>query len=296
VPRLTARFGRAGALALVPAALAVASPAYADPTPRECATASEEELTLRKQEKLADAKNRLLTCSAPSCPAEVRDECARRMAELTAAQPTVVFDVKDAAGADLSAVRVSVDGAPLLDHLGTGAVTIDPGEHVFRFEASGQLVEKKLVVRESEKGRLIEASFGGVAPAAGEPAAATAPPAPAPDAGAATSSSWSTQKTIALVVAGVGVVGVGVGSYFGVQAFSNWSQAKNDCNSSGSCGAGTTADAEKGSAQSAATASTIAFAVGGAAIVGAGILWFTAPSGAVQVAPTVGGFALRGRF
>ncbi len=294
------------------AALGVSTTAFADPTARECAAASEDALSLRKQEKLKDAKDRLLVCSASSCPAEVRDECAHRMTDLTAAQPTVVFDVKDAQGGDLSAVRVSLDGAQILDHLGGGAVTVDPGEHTFRFEASGQTIEKKFVIREAEKGRTISIAFGGGTPAAAPvpapaatpaSAAASTPAAPPPaDQPAATppaadsASSWNGQKTAAIVVGGVGIVGIGVGAVFGAQAFSNWSTAKNDCNTQGFCGSGTAADSAKSSAQSAATISTIAFVAGGAAVVGGAILWFTAPSGAVQVGPTVGGFSMRGTF
>jgi hypothetical protein len=290
-------------LLLAGAGVAIPRVAHADPTARECAAASEDALSLRKQEKLKDAKDKLLVCSAPTCPGEVRDECARRMTDLTAAQPTVVFDVKDAQGGDLSAVRVSLDGALLVDHLGGAAVAVDAGDHTFVFEASGQTVEKKVVVRESEKGRTIQVSFGGATPAgaAAAPAAvdatgasATAAPAAAPaDQGA---SSWNGQKTAAVVIGGAGIVGVAVGSIFGLQAFSKWSTAKTDCSTYGSCGSGTLADSDKSSAQSAATVSTIAFVVGGAAVVGGAILWFTAPSGSVQVGPTVGGMAMRGTF
>ncbi len=298
------------------AVVGASTTAFADPTARECAAASEDALSLRKQEKLKDAKDRLLVCSASSCPAEVRDECSHRMTDLTAAQPTVVFDVKDAQGGDLSAVRVSLDGALLIDHLGGGAVTVDPGEHTFRFEASGQTIEKKFVIREAEKGRTLSIAFGGATPAAAPvpapalapapaatpaPATSAAPAAPAPAdqsaaAPAQSTSSWSGQKTAAIIVGGVGIVGIGVGAVFGAQAFSNWSTAKNDCSSQGLCGSGTPADSAKSSAQSAATISTIAFAAGGAALVGGAILWFTAPSGAVQVGPTVGGFSMRGTF
>jgi hypothetical protein len=39
------------------------------------------------------------------------------MADLERAQPTVVFDVKDDAGNDLTDVKVTVDGNPLADKL-----------------------------------------------------------------------------------------------------------------------------------------------------------------------------------
>jgi len=289
---------------LASSVLAVSGAAFADPTARECATASEDALALRKQEKLKDAKDRLLVCSTPSCPAEVRDECARRMTDLTQAIPSVVFDVKDAAGNDVAAVHVTMDGALLADHLGGAAITVDPGEHTFRFEATAQpAVEKKVVIREGEKDRHVAVTLGGSDALAGAPVAATAPgaaattpAAPAADQGEST---WNGQKTVAVVVGTVGVVGVVLGSVFGASAFSKWSSAKTACGTG--CGPNDPAQSLKNDASSAATLSTAMFAVGGAALVGAAVLWFTAPSGAqVQVAPAVGGqsmgLTMRGTF
>jgi hypothetical protein len=292
---------------LASSALVVSGAAFADPTPRDCATASEDALNLRKQEKLKDAKDRLLVCSAPTCPAEVRDECARRMTEVTAAIPSVVFDVKDAAGNDVATVHVTMDGALLTDHLGGAAVTVDPGEHTFRFEAApSPAVEKKLVIHEGEKDRHVAVALGGSdAPAAAAAVPAAAPvamttPAPAaPPAADQGESSWNGQKTAAVVIGSVGVVGVVLGAVFGASAFSKWSSAKTACGTA--CGPDDPAQSLKNDASSAATLSTVTFAVGGAALVGAAVLWFTAPSGAqVQVAPTVGagatGITLRGTF
>jgi hypothetical protein len=305
---------RATAAAFAAALLSLPSLALAAPTPRECAAASEDALSLKKQEKLSATKDRLLVCADPACPAEVRDECARRMSEVTAAIPSVVFDVKDAAGNDVSAVRVTMDGALLLDHVGAAAVSIDPGEHTFRFEAAGQPpVEKKVVVREGEKNRHIDAALGGppgAAPAAVPPGGAPMTPAPMatqpvpPQADQGEPSSWSAQKTLAIVVGGVGVVGIAVGSIFGAQAMSKWSDAKNQCTLNGAvqgCGPLDPAQSTKNDAQSAATISTAMFIVGGAGLVGGTILWFTAPSGAqVQVTPTAGpqsaGLAVKGVF
>ena len=70
----------------------------ADPTVRDCLTASNTSVGLRSQHKLRETRAQLLICVAGSCPAEVRDECARRMERVTAAIPTIVFEVKDGAG------------------------------------------------------------------------------------------------------------------------------------------------------------------------------------------------------
>ncbi len=90
-----------------------------------------------------------------------------------------------------------------------------------------------------------------------------------------TASGSSTQRTVGLVVAGLGIGSVAVGSVFGLVAKSN-----NDA-ALGHCGGGTICDAEgvalTQDAQSAATVSTIAFGVGGAAVLTGVILFFTAP-------------------
>jgi len=99
------------------------------------------------------------------------------------------------------------------------------------------------------------------------------------------SSSGSTQRTIGFVVGGLGVIGIGIGTVFGLSAMSKENDAtKNHCDASDHCDQ-TGVQLGK-DAQSAATASTIAFAVGGVAIAGGVLLYFTAPKG--SSAPTVG--------
>jgi hypothetical protein len=80
---------------------------------------------------------------------------------------------------------------------------------------------------------------------------------------------------------------VGVGSYFGLHAKSQLDAS----NANGHCGSHNLCDptgmSDRSSAQSAATASTVLFIAGGVALAGAGVLWFTAPSGEVE-APATG--------
>jgi hypothetical protein len=99
-------------------------------------------------------------------------------------------------------------------------------------------------------------------------------------------SDGSTQRIVAGVVGGVGVVGVVVGSVFGLKASSDWDEAKSDCNPYPKCGP---EGAQLGDdASSAATISTIAFVVGGAAIAGGLVLWLTAPDGESSTETAVG--------
>ena len=89
-------------------------PALADLTKDQCIDANGKGQELRREGSFAAARLQLRQCATPSCPAMVRDDCTRRLDELESAQPTILFDVKDATGTDLIDVRVSVDGQPLV--------------------------------------------------------------------------------------------------------------------------------------------------------------------------------------
>jgi hypothetical protein len=122
-------------MALVPlvasAITLVALPSHAaDPTMADCLTASETSIKLRGGHHLRDARQQLLVCAALTCPAEVRSECERRVVAVNAAIPTLVFEAKDAAGNDLSAVTVTMDAKPLVDRLEGTAISLDPDRSV----------------------------------------------------------------------------------------------------------------------------------------------------------------------
>ncbi|HEY2516403.1 MAG TPA: hypothetical protein VGI39_36280 [Polyangiaceae bacterium] len=79
----------------------------APPTPRECAEASEEAFSLKKQEQLSAAKERLLLCSDAACPAEVREECAKRLGELNGPPPATTAPGPEAGTTGTSTVAVA---------------------------------------------------------------------------------------------------------------------------------------------------------------------------------------------
>ncbi len=278
------------------ATLAWAAPALAAPTPHECAMASEDASSLQKQEKLAAAKDRFLVCADAACPAEIREECGRRITEVTEAMPSIVFQVKDAAGNDVSAVKVAMDGAPLLDQVGPAAVPVDPGNHTFRFETADptQAVEKTFVVRDGEKNRQLAVVLGGAAPAA------AATPAPAVESAPEHRRlDLSGQRLIAVVAGGVGLVGLGVGAAFGAMTFSQWNNARSECTTA--CAPGSQAQNDKSNASTSATLSDVGFIAGGVFVAAAAVLWFTAPSEApVQVVPAASpqgaSLTLQGKF
>ncbi len=291
-PRLLARSLLAAcALALAPGDAAAQAVA---PGKKECIAASEGAQRLQQAGKLRDARAQFLLCAAASCPGPVRSDCTARAEEIDRAMPTVVLEAKDGRGNDLTAVAVRVDGTPLVDHLDGRPVPLDPGQHAFTFEAAGQPpVEQSVVVVQGEKDRHVTVTLGSAPPAAPVPAA---PVAPAP--AGAEGGGWSGQKTIAVLVAGLGLGGAVVGTIFGLTAASNWSQAQSDCKTA--CGPGSSAQSELSSTHSAASVSNVAFVVAGLGLVGGGVLFFTAPGGAVTVsagaAPGGGGVRVGGAF
>lgn len=158
------------------ASIFVALPAVADDK-TECIAASEKAQSLRDEHKLTKAREQLLLCGRDSCPGPIKKDCAEQLAELEKKMPSVVIKVKDKAGNDAVAVKVSSDGVPLTDTLDGRAIPLDPGVHTFRFEMDGvDPIEQKVVVGEGEQNRAVMANFGsggapGETPKAGFPVA-----------------------------------------------------------------------------------------------------------------------------
>jgi hypothetical protein len=270
----------------------------ANPSTGECVAAADSSIQLRDQHKLRAARAQMLVCASSVCPAAIQTECLRRVDQINAAVPTVVFEAKDPAGNDLTNIKVDMDGQPLADRLDGSAVALDPGEHHFRFTAPGGIVaDKTIVIHESEKDRHERVVIGAPLPAVGAqpgPAAAVSatPEAPAEDPGAS-------RRTTAYIVGGAGVVGLAIGAIFGGLAISGASSSKNECSSS-SCTNYQQSLSDYNSANTDGTVSTVAFIVGGAALVTGGILLFTAPKAASsgtsravwQFSPAVGSTGL----
>jgi hypothetical protein len=270
--------------------LLFASPGEAaGPTAQECISTNELAIKARSEARLLDARDKLLACASLSCPGEIRAECERRLADVNAAIPTVVFDVRDAAGNDLIGVRVSMDGKPLAARLDGTAIRLDPGVHAFRFELDARApVEKSLTIHEGEKARRETVVLG----TAAQPATA-----PASTAGGEPSEpSSSPLRTVGWIVAGVGLAGLVTGAVTGVLAISDKGQAS--CDGQGyNCQAGPLSDSK-----TMAGISTGAFIAGGVlAAAGVGVVLFAPKGGArAEVTATSGpgtlGLRLGGTF
>ena len=285
----------------------------ADPAIAQCLAASDNCLTARTANRLKDARALALVCAARSCPAEIRAECTKRAAAYGALIPTLVFDVKNEGGDDVSKVKVTMDGAPFADVLDGSAIEIDPGEHAFVFTSGDLGATKTLVLREGEKSRreriVLHVGGAGGATSSGGTNGANAgangggsgsgtaggsnasgtgsgsggSAAGGGDAGGApltTSNSSGSEgyKFAGYVVGGVGIIGLGLGTYFGLAAASNWSSSQSECKSSASCPDRASAVSDHDSASQNGLASTIAFAAGGAAVTTGILLIVLSPS------------------
>lgn len=165
------------------------------------------------------------------------------------------------------------------------AIPVDPGAHAITVVAPGK--EKwSTAVTVEPNGAQVDVTVPALQDVP-RPSGAKAGPAETPSEGGS-----SLQRPVALGVAGIGVVGLGLGTYFGVQAMSARRDGLRNC-------VGTECSAEGvqriDDAHAAATLSTVCFVVGGAALVGGAVLYFTAPkSTAVGLGP--GSVVVAGRF
>ncbi|XXY50055.1 hypothetical protein WME91_02750 [Sorangium sp. So ce269] len=170
---------RAALALFLAAALSLAgADARAQPSKRACAAAYERAQGLRRDGKLIAAREALIACSQPTCPAAAVADCGPWLAEVEKSLPSVVIAARDAGGRERLDVRVLVDGRLLAAALDGKALPVDPGPHTFRYEpAGGPAVEERVLIREGEKNRAITVILG--APTAGGPSSARPLAAPA---------------------------------------------------------------------------------------------------------------------
>ncbi len=185
----------------------------------------------KKAGKLREAKKSLITCAQKSCPGFISRACAKWLSEVKAVLPTVVVAASDADGNDLTDVTVSSDGKKLTDHLGGMAIEMDPGPHTLHFEHKGaKPVDKKVVIREGEKMRVVKVQFAAPEP---KPVGAATGQKPSTGAGGGAvkvdTSHHSSSKTLAYVFGGVGIVGLGSFAYFGLTGASQKSDLLGHC-------------------------------------------------------------------
>lgn len=206
---------------------AASVPAHADEK-EACVAAHYAGQEIRRENKLRAARAKFLSCANDRCPPLVRKDCTQWYQDLTAEQPTVVFEVHDATGAELTDVRVRADGELVADRLLGAAHDVDPGTHVFRVELpSGDVIQDTLLIKVGEKNRRVV--FGKALAAQPGPVAPTpAPVGPAP-ADKATSERGGGVPPLAWVFGGVTVVSLAVFAGFSIAGSAKESDLRDTC-------------------------------------------------------------------
>jgi hypothetical protein len=157
-------------------------------------------------------------------------------------------------------------------------VGVNPGAHVLTVSAPGYAERRFDVSLEEGARKEVEVEPGAklqpdASNAATSPAATTAGPA-APE---GVAPKTSPNRALAYSVLAVGAAGVTVGVVTGLAAGSKHTTLAGECDSQGgACPPGSQGDIN--SFYTLRTASTVAYAIGAAGLVGGAVLWFTAPS------------------
>jgi hypothetical protein len=288
-----------------------------------CIAASESATTARRAGKLLEARTAFSTCSSSSCPDVVKSGCQQRLAEIRQAVPSIVFQVKDAAGNDLANVKVRMDGKPQEGGV-TTAIELDPGPHAFSFEAVGQsTTQKTFTIVEGARERREVITMGTAAPP--PPPVPSSIPSAAPSSAPTTGSGeelhpaeprpgggWTTMRTVGVVTGGVGIAGVAAGAVFGLLASSAWNNAQSECpgNTLATCPNHAGAVNDHSTTVTDATISTVGFIAGGALVAGGVTLFVLGASPSPEAAqpatgrvivtpvfgPSVAGLSLAGGF
>jgi hypothetical protein len=298
---MTARAKKVAYLATELAAVLLASrSAAAQDTKRECIAAATEGQTLRKDEKLIEARDQILTCARDACPPVVKSHCARWLTEIQDQIPTLVVRVQDGNGADLLDANLTIDGKPA--KLDGKPVELDPGNHALRVETqAGLSKEGQVLLVDGEKSRrvLLEVPT----PAAPAGAISSAPPGPTPDKGTITKNDAGPPQASggipagAWILGGFGLIALGVGGYFTYATYNELDTLNKTC-------APNCTDSQTALAHTYAVVADAGWVVGGVSVAGA-ILWGVlslnkghdtasrfiqpAPHTAFDVQPTPGG-------
>jgi hypothetical protein len=268
-------------------------------TAAACIEANEAAGPLKQAGKLREARASLRLCSSDSCPIAVRKDCIAGATQLDVDVPTITFSVQGPDGNDLATVTVKLDGQLLLDHLDGKAVDVDPGSHVFRFEAPGlPPIEKTIVVSQGVKNRQEQVTLG--EPRRPVVAVVVPPPPPTPP-------QQSKLRSNGILVAGGGLIALAGGAVAGLVATLEWSAAKDACGSKfpATCTNPSLASSDRSATVTAGTVADIALGVGGVALVTGAAMILLAPApgsqtSGLQLAPMIGpsatGLTLGGSF
>ncbi len=258
-----------------------AQPRRAPGVAQKCATAYEEAQRLQAQARLLEARGEAAACAAIACPPEIVSYCGKLADEIEASVPSIVVAAIDASRRDQVAT-VSVDGAAMKP-LDGRPLRLDPGLHRLRVATTAPPVrtaELEVTLRSGERNRRVEVVIPGGAAQAGPPERHGAPP---------------FGYVPAAIAFGVAAVGLGVGATTGVVALSEDGELEEACNVESATCPATQAD-QVAATERLGYASTIGFAVGGAALAAGVVLAIVAASSRAPEGVEVGARGVRIRF
>jgi len=179
-----------GALLLTVIATAQTAQAQED----VCTRSYTENQRLRKQGKLKAARDALISCVSPTCPAMVQTDCATWLTQLDQQMPSIVVAATGPDGSEVANVAVREGNVLIAGSLDGRPIPLDPGTHELEFLYAGvPAVKQSIMVREGEQNRRIAVSF---ATAWTPPPPGTPPP----------------ERSYGLAVAGSVIGGLGVAS------------------------------------------------------------------------------------
>lgn len=218
-----------------------------------CATAYESAQERRRDHELVRSKAELRLCERV-CPTELAADCTRWRGEVERDMPTVKLAATTFDGQPKTAVRVALDGVPLVASIDDTSIEIDPGARLFQFtDATGAHVEVRLQITERQKDYVVKAVF---------PKPLETPPiAPPPDV------TPVSRSPVVYVIGGIGLAGLAVGGVLGIKGQIDRSDLRGTC----------APNCAKGRVDAIATEWTggaIAAGVGAAALGTAVVLWF----------------------
>jgi len=236
------------------------------------------------QQRLASAWTAFLEVAEAAKRADQAERETAARARVAALQPRLPHLRVTLEGPDRR--TLTLDGAPFADGLVNTDVPVDPGGHELGADAPGK--KHWALHIEATEATTVTASVPvledvavvatppteGVpvaVPPSEQPIPSVPPPAPA--------SNW--QTIAAIVSGGLGVVGLGVGTGLGIEAITNWSDAKAQHGCPSVCTG--SAYTSWSTANNAATASTVSFIVGGVLVATGAVLWFTRPKAPASV-------------
>jgi hypothetical protein len=213
------------------------------PTVEACFSAAEQAQPLMKQRKLRAARRQLEVCAREECPRAARNDCRTWLADVTHAEPTIVFVAReqrpDGESVAIEDVRVSADGEVIVpSRLDGRALAFDPGVHTLTFEHAGfDPVEQRIDVREGERDRQMDVVFraspthGATAPSLPRPVVDRDEPEPPLEAG-------PPSRPVPGLVYGLGavaIVALGAGITLEAIGLSNRSHLESTCQPTRTC-------------------------------------------------------------